>query len=76
MYLQLVAAPPPPSIGQSHRGGGGFGQKSQQQQYRQSGRFLSVSFNEDNAAVSEPVLQGGPYGRGQPFVDFKLGAEF
>ena len=54
VYLQLVPAPPPPNIGQGHRGGGGgvVGQKTQQQQYRQSGRFLSVSFNEDNAAVS------------------------
>ena len=53
IYLQLVPAPPPPTIGQGHRGGGGgVGQKTQQQQYRQSGRFLSVSFNEDNAAVS------------------------
>ena len=46
----MVPAPPPPTIGQIHRGG--IGQKKQQQQYRQSGRFLSVSFNEDNTAVS------------------------
>ena len=48
--LQMIPAPPPPTIGQIHRGG--IGQKKQQQQYRQSGRFLSVSFNEDNTAVS------------------------